>query len=262
MQNQPPEQREAFEPSPGCKFVNADMGAQELGIMAYGSREDSWIDTMTKGLDLHSVRSAMFFPEWEELTEEGCVFPLKCSCKGHKVLRQKGKRFNFGIPYGKGGQTIALDLDISERKAWALIKKDKRLAPKLHRWLRVNGEQAIRDKVAYTLPPFNRFRNLEDIKDDWHRRNQGFNTPVQGTGADMIKLSMWYAYKVILEKPYLGAKLLLTVHDELVTECLAEYAEEWRLLLKDAMRRAAELITMPGLITIEPIIQMKWEKEQ
>lgn len=267
MQNLPKESlsmhRHCFVPSPGYKFAIADFEGQELGLMAHASDDPAWLEPILRGDDLHSVMASMLFPEWEKVGLKSCAFPRRCQCPGHKALRQKAKTFNFGIPYGKRGQSISQDLGISVNDAYRLVRRMRGIAPRLMHWLDDNGREAITTRKIRTLPPFNRLRVLEDMGPelDWHVRNVGFNTPVQGSGADMIKLSMWYAYKSALENPDIGGRLLVCVHDELITEAPANTIKQWAALLKDAMRRAAEVITRPGLINVEPIIVDKWQKE-
>lgn len=265
MQNLPKDSdtdhRRCFRPSPGYRFVNADFEGQELGLMAYASEDPGWIDPILRGEDLHSVMASKLFGlAWEKGATRKCSFPRRCQCPIHMDLRQKAKRFNFGIPYGKGPNTIAQDLGISTSEAYALVRRLRGIAPRLVSWLRRNGQKAVNDRTIRTLPPFERYRNLEDVHEDWHVRNQGFNTPVQGSGADMIKLSMWYAYEAELTHR-VGGRLLLCVHDELITEAPIETVETWTALLKDAMKRAAEIIVRPGLINIEPVICDLWEKQ-
>lgn len=261
MQNLPPDHRRCFKPSPGYRFVIPDFEGQELGLMAHASGDQGWVEPILRGEDLHSVMASQLFPEWCHAEVKGCVFPRKCKCPGHVHLRQKAKRFNFGIPYGKGPVTIAEDLGITVQEAYRLIRRLKGIAPRLVAWLRHNGDSAVKNRYIHTLPPFERYRNLDGPGFvDWHARNQGYNTPVQGSGADMIKLSMWYAHKAIKEGST-GARILLCVHDELVTEAPIANCEAWRLELKDAMKRAAEVIVAPGLINIEPVICDIWEKQ-
>ncbi len=264
MQNLPKDSdtdhRRCFRPTEGYRFVIADFEGQELGLMAHASDDPGWVDPILEGKDLHSVMAAQLFSQWDGVAEKTCVFPRKCKCPGHMHLRQLAKRFNFGIPYGKGPNTIAQDLGISVQEAYTLVRRLKGIAPGLVRWLQENGRNAVRDRYIHTLPPFNRYRDLHGLAEDWHVKNQGYNTPVQGSGADMIKLSMWYAHKAAKESNT-GGRILVCVHDELITEAPEETVGEWALLVKDAMKRAAEVIVRPGLINIEPIICDVWEKQ-
>ena len=60
---------------------------------------------------------------------------------------------------------------------------------------------------------------------------QAFNTKIQGSAADIIKIAMVRAHKMIPKE----AKIILTVHDELVLTTPAEIAEETAEALRQAM---------------------------
>jgi DNA polymerase-1 len=65
------------------------------------------------------------------------------------------------------------------------------------------------------------------------------NTPIQGSAADIIKKAMISVDEALRKKPV--AKMLLTVHDELVFEIPAEQLEQARALIEQAMTQAADL---------------------
>jgi DNA polymerase I-like protein with 3'-5' exonuclease and polymerase domains len=253
--------RRSFRATKGHKLVAPDFTGQELAIMAVGSGEASWINDIENDRDIHSVMAAEYFftDIWKKGKEKTCVYPKKCSCKVHKPIRDKSKRFNFGVPYGKKAPTIALDLGISRYQADILLKIFEQSKPKLATWLAANGQHAIDHYEAYTLPPFRRYRNLKLERAEWHRRNQGYNTPIQGTGADMIKLSMVLALRWLKAHPKFPAYLLLWVHDELITEVEEKYATQWAEVLKGIMEEAAMIILGRKLIKSEPKIMDYWE---
>jgi len=257
------DQRKAFIPTEGFKFVSADFSGQELSLMAVGSQEENWIKIIQSGEDLHSQMAALIYGEkWEEAAEEDCTFKShkqKCECPIHKRLRQSAKTIDFGLPYGKGFKTIANDLGITIEEARTLVGKFNKAAPKLIRWLDKNGKDAARYNEAYTLKPFRRRRSLilEDMS--WRKNNMGKNTPIQGSGGDMIKLAMWMVFEYIELHNY-PAKILLCIHDELLTEVREDKAEEWSGILKDLMEKAALKITKIKLIEAEPQITDYWKK--
>lgn len=62
--------------------------------------------------------------------------------------------------------------------------------------------------------------------------NQAKNTPIQGTCADIIK---YVSYRLALALEPYDARLLLTVHDEIVIECALECKEEVKKIMADVM---------------------------
>lgn len=255
-----------FIPADKHKFVGVDFGGQELGLMAAGSKEPGLIKPMLRGEDVHSLQAAKYFPrEWPEGKKKGCKFPFQCSCKKHAPLRHKSKRTTFGMPYGLSASGLSRDIAVDFFTAKKLILGFERTLPTLNKWLTDNGKRGIELKEIRTLPPFNRRRSLILEREEWRRRNQGKNTPIQGSGADMLKKAMvlldeWIekeckliAGKISL-KQYIY-KIVLVVHDSVVSEVPTAKAEKFAKALKKCADAAAVLITqIPGLIKAEPEI--------
>lgn len=252
--------RKAFVPKKGYKFVIGDFTGQELGIMAAGAGEQSWIDAMTNNEDVHSVMGRLLYKDvWDNAATDFCEYPLKCSCPGHKPLRRNAKDLNFGLAYGKGPKALAIDLGLTDQAAYRLIDQYKKTIPKITRWLTANGNYAVVHKKTYTLPPYSRYRSLELEPEEWRRRNQGKNTPVQGTGGDMIKLAMVKMYQYIIDNDC-PVNIVLIIHDEIITEVASGYAAKWRLKMKELMEEASMEILKYPVVKTDPYICTYWEK--
>jgi DNA polymerase I len=76
------------------------------------------------------------------------------------------------------------------------------------------------------------------------------NSPVQGTGADGLKLALALLYERRGECP--GAVPILAVHDEVVVECPEEQAEEVKAWLVKAMVDGMDEVLNSGLDTDHP----------
>ena len=100
--------------------------------------------------------------------------------------------------------------------------------------------EAYKTEAVHTL--LGRRRLLKDLRNSDHQRRSyaeriAQNTPIQGTAADILKLAM-----VKLAEPVVpGARMVLTVHDELVFEVETSRVEDAAKLVKDEMERAYEL---------------------
>jgi DNA polymerase I-like protein with 3'-5' exonuclease and polymerase domains len=254
--------RKAFIPTPGYRLVSKDFKGQELGIMAAGAKYKAWIDAIRRGEDVHSIEASKVFSEWKGATKKGCRFPFKCSCPGHVVLRERAKKVNFGMPYGKTDKGLAPELGISNYEAKTIITNWHKENKELSAWLRHNAATAEDTYTIRTFPRFNRRRSLILETEEWRRRNQGMNTPVQGTGGDMIKYAGWLVWQFLEANPVWKKRvnLLLFVHDQIMTECKTAYVDQWaKILTEISERAAAEVLGIEGLVKAEIEIMDYWK---
>jgi DNA polymerase-1 len=248
--------RFAFTARKGYVLCVGDFTGQELGVIAAGSKEPVWIDAMLKGHDIHSVMADKIYSDWQTIGEKKCSFPFKCKCPRHQQLRRPAKDLNFGLAYGKGAESFAIESKMGLNEAYRIIRKYKASIPRVIKWLEYNGDFAVRHGWIRTLEPFKRLRYI--LGEDWKKRNRGKNTPVQGSGADMMKLAMCMIYDYIYENK-LDVKLVLTVHDELLTEVIKAFAKQWCIIMKFFMEEASMFITKDKLVTTDPEIMERWK---
>lgn len=92
------------------------------------------------------------------------------------------------------------------------------------------------------------------------RFTEKLNTPVQGSGADELKLALGLLYERRHEVP--GAFPVLAVHDEVVVEAPAERAEEalaWvRGVMVEAMERVMARAPLPVPVEVEAGVYQDW----
>ncbi len=92
--------RDAFVSSPKWKFIGADYSSEEILIIAILSQDPVWLKSFRDGDDVHSVNASLIYgEEWIRATQPDCAFAQgkqKCSCKGHKDMRDKSKAISFG----------------------------------------------------------------------------------------------------------------------------------------------------------------------
>ena len=98
---------------------------------------------------------------------------------------------------------------------------------------------------GYVETLLGRRRYIPELADrNWNIKQFGErvaqNTPIQGTAADLIKKAM-IDVDAALEKSDWGARLLLTVHDELLFEVPEDRLDEVRSTVVDLMEHAMEL---------------------
>lgn len=261
--------RRAFIPSKGCSFVPADFAGQEFALMMFLAKEKTWLDHIRKKHDVHSIMSEKALGKvWMDAAKSDCRFVKelqKCKCPDHQKQRDYTKRTTFGIAYGKGPAATAVDIETDVKFARKLINSVYKNAPRLKKYLVKCGNDGLEDRQCFTPPPFNRYRRLIGFKDkEWHIKNQAINSPIQGAGGDMIKQAMVYLHREIFYNGWAerGAKLILWIHDEVVTEVKTKYAETWSKVVSECMERAAALITNgERLISAEPSIRENLDKD-
>ena len=257
--------RNAFVPKdPNWAYVSSDFSAQELCIIAYGSQDPVWLYALKNGEDLHSKCAELIFgKEWLDL---GNTNDERKETKRGKELRTHVKIINFALAYGATPWSISKSLGISEEEATTLIASYYETFPSIKGFLTKLGNYGKKHGHIRTFKPFSRIRffdewdsNKTDRKEMGRIVRASKNTPIQGTGADMTKLALVMLRKLLQEKQY-PVKVVLAVHDEINTIVHKDFAEEWSIILKELMEKAATYILGQGLLKSDPTISRRWEK--
>lgn len=195
--------RSAFVAPPGHELVSADYSQIELRVLAHLSKDPVLVDSFRSGQDVHT-RTAMevFGARAGEVTDE---------------MRRRAKAVNFGVVYGQGDSGLAKSLGIPRHEAAAFIAAYFRRYEGVRRFMNDVLESARVAGSVRTL--FGRRRLVPEIRSENRARRLAaervaMNTPIQGTAADLLKLAM-LSFR---DPPTPGARMVLTVHDELVFE--------------------------------------------
>jgi DNA polymerase-1 len=196
--------RKAFIAAPGARLVSADYSQIELRVLAHLSNDPRLMEAFTADIDVHThTASVIFEVKPEDVTKE---------------MRGRAKTINFGVIYGMGEPRLARSLGITRKEAGQFIAQYFRRYEGVNRFMNDTVENAKRGEAVRTLTGRRRF--LPNL----HSANRGLrfeaeriarNTPIQGTAADIIKLAM---VAIGRDRPSPNAKMILTVHDELVFE--------------------------------------------
>jgi DNA polymerase-1 len=212
--------RRAFVAPPGTCLVTADYSQIELRVLAHLSKDPVLVDAFRTGQDVHT-RTAMeiFGVAAADVTEE---------------MRRRAKTINFGVIYGMGEVALAKRLDIPRTEAADFIAAYFRRYERVRAFMEETLELARTGEAVRTL--FGRQRLLPNLRSSNGMLRSAAeriaqNTPIQGTAADLLKLAM-----IRLGEPVVpGARMVLTVHDELVFEVPVDDAEEATARVKAAM---------------------------
>ena len=242
--------RQCFIAEKGYKLVVADYSQIELRIMAELSKDPAFLKAFKEEVDLHALTaSQMFGVPLEQVTKE---------------RRFQAKSINFGLMYGRGAKSLAVQLEISEEEAQQLLQKYFSAYKKVKAWLDRTGREAV--KKGYSLTIAGRKRYYRDLnpEDPGYERQQAYverqgkNTPIQGTSADMTKLAMVYIYERIKKEGF-DAAPIHTVHDELVVEVKEDQAEKVATLVKEEMERAGKELLKEVPVRVDVAVSDSWE---
>ena len=226
--------RTAFEAEEGYKLVSSDYSQIELRIAAYLSGDVRMITTFLEGEDIHAATAARISKvELDKVSEK---------------MRRAAKALNFGIIYGMSPFGFAQSAGVSPEEAKEFIRKYFANYPQVSQFLD-EVKISAREK-GFVETEMGRRRYIPEINSsNLQLRNQAermaVNMPIQGLAADIIKLAMLEADKLIQEK-YPKAKMILQVHDELlfeVPEKIAEkFAQDIRIVMENVYKLSVPLI--------------------
>ncbi|MFM0119461.1 DNA polymerase I [Paraburkholderia sp. RL18-101-BIB-B] len=221
--------REAFIAPPGHKLVSADYSQIELRIMAHISGDGSLLRSFSQGEDIHRATAAEIFS----------VTPLEVSNDQRRVA----KVINFGLIYGMSSFGLAANLGITRDAAKLYIDRYFARYPGVARYM---DETRVSAKAkGYVETVFGRRLWLPEINGGNGPRRQAaeraaINAPMQGTAADLIKLSM-IAVQDWIEASKIGTRMIMQVHDELILEVPDAELSDVRKRLPELMCGVADL---------------------
>jgi DNA polymerase-1 len=221
--------REAFIAPEGSVIVSADYSQIELRIMAHLSQDEGLLRAFQEGQDVHRATAAEVFS----------VTPLEVTADQRRVA----KVINFGLIYGMSAFGLASNLGIGRDAAKLYIDRYFARYPGAARYMD-ETRQTARER-GYVETVFGRRLWLPDINGGNGPRRQAaeraaINAPMQGTAADLIKLSM-LAVQGWLEAEAMRSRLVMQVHDELVLEVPQEELTVVRERLPELMCGVATL---------------------
>ena len=237
--------REAFVAPAGYVIASADYSQIELRIMAHISGDAALLSAFKDGMDVHrATASEVFGVAVNEVSSE---------------QRRYAKVINFGLIYGMSSFGLARNLGIETKAAAAYIDKYFQRYPGVKNYMDVT-RLAAKSK-GYVETVFGRRLYLPEINSPNGPRQKGaeraaINAPMQGTAADLIKLSM-NKVLAVLDKENRKTRMIMQVHDELVFEVPLEEVEWVRLEIPRLMADVAQL-KVPLLAEIG--VGQNWEK--
>lgn len=209
-------------------LVSADYSQIELRVLAHLSQDEAFLQAFAQKHDFHATIAAKVYGvSLADVTPE---------------MRNHVKQFSYGIAYGMSAFGVSQRLGIEIEEAANFIDAYYSQFPKVKAYLAAQVEKAKVD--GFTTTMFGRRRYLPELQSSNYRlralgERMALNAPIQGSAADIIKKAMISVDAALQEQPV--AKMLLTVHDELVFEVPAAKLAQARGLIEAKMTQAVEL---------------------
>ena len=225
--------RNLFVAPPGHKLIMADYSQIEPRIIAAFSGDPIMVENYRSGGDIYTTIGETM-----------------------GVDRKAGKVLVLSIAYGVGPEKIAQSIGCSVTAAKDLLNRFEAQFNDIAKYkAKVIRQASAKAPIPYVETIFGRRRYIPELKSKdrglkARADRQAFNTVIQGSAADLMKLAMVRAHSCFVDEP--GANVILTVHDELVTVAREDLAEE----VAEAIRESMEGIKLPE-ITVPLIADVK-----
>jgi DNA polymerase-1 len=221
--------RSAFIADPGHVLISADYSQIELRVLAHLSGDETLSEAFTRGDDIHDQTAAKVFGP------DSTLDPYE--------LRRRAKIINYALLYGKTAFTLAKDIGVSQQAAQQFIDAYFAGFPRVRAFIDKTLTDAQASGVVKTM--FGRRRPVPELTSRNFQIRAGaeriaVNMPIQGTAADILKRAMIDVHGA-LAAAHPRARMILTVHDELLFESPQNEADDVAALVKQKMSSAVKL---------------------
>ncbi len=202
--------RKAFIPGndmPCGLLLSADYSQIELRLLAHFSQDPPLVEAFRQGEDIHTATASLVFG-----VDKTAVT---------KEMRYRAKTVNFGVIYGQSAHGLSEQLKIPRAEAAYFIDRYFQQYPKVKGYIESVKAEARKTGKVSTL-----CGRVRDLSEDLNSPNRNvrefaeraaFNTPLQGSAADLMKVAMIRLSRKLREEG-LQSRMILQVHDELVLE--------------------------------------------
>lgn len=254
--------RHAFKvDSPGRKLIIADYSTIELVIIADASGDEGLITNLD---DLHTfvAREVLGVKDINNKNKKEHPF---------KIWRDVAKMVNYSIAYNVGGDSLGKQMSIAlsplgekvtSERADKIIEDWRGRFPKAAQWLRNSARSVMLYGWVADGYGRKRFWDRSEFGNKWRRlaaEREAMNFPIQALSASMVKLALVGTFARLDQS---RGRIVSTVHDEIILETTAKYAEVAAQILKEEMETAAQVV-LPNLgptVEVTPAISDKYDK--
>jgi DNA polymerase-1 len=253
--------RHSFKVKDGRKLIIADYSTIELVIIADASGDKGLIENMD---DLHTYVAREVLGVKDITNKNKKEHP-------YKIWRDVAKMVNYSIAYNVGGDSLGkqmsialspLGVKVDAQKADKIIEDWKGRFPQAASWLKNSARSVI--LYGFVTDSFGRkrFWDRDEFHNKWKRASaerEAMNFPIQALSATMVKMALINTFNRLDSK---RARIVSTVHDEIIVESSELYAPVASQILKEEMEKAAQSV-LPNLgntVIVEPAISDKYDK--
>ena len=236
--------RDCFISRHGKTFASFDYSQLELRILAHTSGDKAMKRIFLEGKDAHTETAARVFK-----LREGSVTP---------EMRQMAKTLNFGIVYGMGARAFSRESGIPFDEAKRFISSYFGDFPEIKIWEDKIKQSVFRDGFVRNENGRVRFfgsaaqaneREAAEIE------RAAVNMPIQSMEADILKTSMIRCFEHLSSPEYDGAKIILTIHDELILEIPDDILKETVAHVREIMEKSC-CLSVPAAVDVK--IGKRW----
>ncbi|MEP7309973.1 MAG: DNA polymerase I [Acidobacteriota bacterium] len=235
--------RRAFIADEGHLLISADYSQIEFRVLAHLADDPVLIEAFRQGADFHEQTAVK-------------IFGANSGRDKHE-LRSTAKMINYALLYGKTAFTLAKDIGVTPQVAQEFIDAYFAGFPRVRAFIDRTLDEGRATGIVKTM--YGRKRLMPELMSrDFQRRSaaerEAVNLPIQGSAADILKRAMIDVHAALASHP--GARMILTVHDELLFEVRADEAEEIAALVRERMQSAA-VLAVP--LTVDVGIGPNWK---
>ena len=221
--------RSAFIAEPGHVLISADYSQIELRVLAHLSGDETLTAAFARGDDIHDQTATK-------------VFGADSTLDPHE-LRRRAKIINYALLYGKTAFTLAKDIGVTQQAAQQFIDAYFAGFPRVRAFIDKTLADAQASGVVKTM--FGRRRPVPELTSRNFQIRAGaeriaVNMPIQGTAADILKRAMIDVHAA-LASANPRARMILTVHDELLFEAPKDEVDDVSALVREKMSNAVKL---------------------
>jgi DNA polymerase I-like protein with 3'-5' exonuclease and polymerase domains len=247
--------RRTFVARAGYTFGKFDYAGQELRVVTNLSGEPVWLKAFLEGSgDLHSITARAFFGK-EEVTDEE---------------RGAGKRANFALVYGGGPQAIMRATGCNKIEGQRRKQAFDKAVPTFAKWVKNQHEKVAKELGVFTA--FGRWLAIPDANSPEEKiraacQRYSTNYPIQGSGADIMKISLVRLHKEFHKRGWLriggddSVRMLMTVHDEVVFEIRHDLVPVVIPIIIEIME-SPTFLAKPAWkvpLVVEPLLGLAWD---
>jgi DNA polymerase I len=235
--------RRAFIADEGNVLISADYSQIELRVLAHLAEDETLIEAFRRGDDIHDQTSLK-------------VFGADSAMDPHK-RRSVAKMINYALLYGKTAFTLSKDIGVTPEAAQQFIDAYFAGFPRVRAFIDRTLEEGRASGVVKTM--FGRRRLVPELNSrNFQIRSaaerMAVNLPIQGSAADILKRAMIEVHAALAPHP--DARMILTVHDELLFEVPKDRADDYAAIVRERMQSAVAL-KVP--LTVDVGIGANWK---